>query len=104
MSTPSHGQELSETEFYHHEETYYGFLHLAKWFIGHVLLLVTALYFVVMHQALAFGIFLVLVALVVLGIGIATAPRAAHEGAAQSDHRIEEGELPSEAAMAADPH
>lgn len=104
MNTPSHGTELSVTEYHHHEETYYGFLHLAKWFIGHVILLVLALYFVVMQHALAFGIFLVLIALVVLGVGIATAPRAAHEGADQSAHRIEEGELPVEAHMAGDPN
>lgn len=62
-----------------HERTYRRFLHVARWFVIHMLLLLPALYFLIVGgQPLVGTIFLVL-AIIALGWGVISTPEAARD-------------------------
>jgi hypothetical protein len=67
---------VSAMDYREHEKTYTGFLHLGKWFIYHVTLLVVSLYCFIVAVNAPVGIVLLLAAIAALGIGIFTIPRA----------------------------
>lgn len=62
-----------------HQRTFLRFLHLLKWFVVHMALLLAALYFfIVGGQAIAGSVFLIL-AVVALGYGITTLAAATRD-------------------------
>lgn len=68
-------------DFAEHEKTFHGFMHLGRWFIVHLALLILGLYAMVFGGAGVFGGFLILLALIALGYGIISTPEAAEKEA-----------------------
>lgn len=62
-----------------HERTFRRFLHLLKWFVVHLALLIPALYFfIIAGQGVVGTVFLIL-AVVALGYGVISVPEAARD-------------------------
>lgn len=74
-NAPSH-PTVSRSEYLYHEKTFHGFLHVVRWFLMHIALLLSGLYFGVIQGAVAGAWFLIAVAIVALGMGLLTTPRA----------------------------
>jgi hypothetical protein len=68
-------------DFAEHERTFHGFMHLGRWFIAHLALLILGLYAMVFGGASVFGAFLVMLAVIALGYGIISTPEAAEKEA-----------------------
>lgn len=66
-------------DFAEHERTFHGFMHLGRWFILHLALLLSGLYAMVYGGANTFGAFLIMLAVVAFGYGIVSTPEAAEK-------------------------
>jgi hypothetical protein len=75
-TAPEGETAVSAMDYPAHEKTYAGFMHMSRWFIGHITLVVLALYCFIIAGNPLLGVVLLLAAFVVLGAGIATTPRA----------------------------
>lgn len=72
-------------DFPAHVRTYNGFLHLLKWFVVHLALLLPALFcFIVVGQPVA-GAVLLVIAVVAFGYGVVSLPSAGRDIAAAMD-------------------
>lgn len=82
IDDPIDTPEERAAEFRAHARTYYGFLHLIRWFVAHIGLLLIAIYGYMIGQG-AIATFLVGLAIVALALGIATTNRDARR---KADH------------------
>ncbi|HEY4201111.1 MAG TPA: aa3-type cytochrome c oxidase subunit IV [Devosiaceae bacterium] len=79
-------------DFAEHEKTYHGVLHLVKWVIVHLALLIVGLYFIIFGNAGPFGTFLIMASAVALAYGVISTPRVAEEqGMKAMSHEDSEG-------------
>jgi hypothetical protein len=68
-------------DYAEHERTFHGFMHIGRWFIVHLALLIVGLYAMVFGGAAVFGAFLIALAAIALGYGIISTPEAAEREA-----------------------
>lgn len=66
-----------DAEYTEHTKTYNGFLHLTKWFLIHVPLLLIGLYVMTLGGSMAGGTVLIVIAIAALVYGILTTPGSA---------------------------
>jgi len=79
-------------DFAEHERTFHGFMHLGRWFIAHLALLVLGLYSMVYGGSNLFGGFLVMLAVIAFGYGVVSTPAAAEKlGDRAVEHEDAEG-------------
>lgn len=66
-----------DAEYREHTRTYNGFLHLTKWFLIHIPLLLLGIYAMTLGGSMAGGVVLIVVGIAALVYGILTTPRSA---------------------------
>lgn len=62
-----------------HERTYRRFLHILRWVVAHMLLLLPALYFLVVGGQPLIGTMFLVLAIIALGWGVISTPEAARD-------------------------
>jgi hypothetical protein len=79
-------------DFAEHERTFHGFMHIGRWFVAHLALLILGLYAMVYGGSTEFGAFLILLAAIALVYGIISTPEAAEiEAERVLEHEDAEG-------------